>query len=1231
MINSRNAPVALAAYPPVSCSPRGPNTGGQAASATRLTLLTAMALTWSASDARAASAAQPPLTVVADLIKQFDEKLVANSMSAKPRGMISSGRSMLRALYEHPRNAEDATITYEIKLPGKPANGQVAFVTWTCVLDEVLKQDKDGRCNGTRFVVRIDGKQVFARDQKPGNWLPVVIPLDDHAGKTVKLQLATNAINGNTNYDWAYWGEPRVMSLPDGSVVGAEPMSGLAGLLMAPASSAGPKGFRLKLQPVNASGGPAGETDDVWLEPAPGCAMTAAQFDLSKALKPGASKVRIAAAAGERPQGLRLLAYEPEIKLSHPSAGRAIVIAGQDVPVCVTLRNAGSGPWVSADEKICLGVVAADPGRRFPRPDLDVEDDPNFAVIDKLDCVVPAGEERVFSRRFKAPKVDVGMALSRFISSAEMRPGGRRRRRVLVEPLYIDKAEPALTERVEAKSAVKVGDQHAILQNPACRVVFVGHAPRRKRAGSRWTVHLQLPAEGKWRTAAVCPVLLEAYVGQPKRDEKCKTPNARGVDDSLPAFDLHRCELVSAEPAASGSGDRLGITFDARVKSHDERDLRVKLTYSMNQTEPIVDVKGELAAPKGAPLLRFSPISLRVADGLPTKDRGMALFPGLEYLDDGEQSSSTRDAHPPVNNRLMPDPLKVTVPMMMVSTQVGMVTLMWNPNQKWNGTDYGPCAAFASPNLVHRQENHLMEVFVPTFPDYVKENERLAAKPYEMKPGEKVTVSARVVLRPKGDAVTAMQDYFTLNPPPKPAPKQHDLQTLYAISRHGLMETVWYPDKQKSSHCVGWAPTNAPQFGVLLWLDSILAKDAAARTASLERTRLIWRNTIRDAGPAGLTSSACCHIMREEAPFYTGHIAAMVKQMTDSAAGQIRGRNADGVWGFQPPNDARHQSLGPRGYASQGIVARGAIGLFRKARVTGNADALAAGLKALEYHERFHVPHGAQGWECPIYEPDILGAAYAVGAYLDAYEMTGRKAYLDKAIYWAWTGMAFQYTWQAPDREQWMRYASIPVFGTTFFTHSWLGNPVQWCGLVYAYYLQKLAPHDKAFPWKRVAEGMTVSGEWLQFGDERPDLKGSYPDGLYKRLTDRCPAMINPEDIILNRYAVEGHDPRVGTRYVRRDGEPTIHVTSCAKLGPPELAGKRLTVPLTFYKDRYSGTLVANCPPPSQVTLGGQTLQPVASIPDTPQGWKYLTATKHLIVRAKHASDEAAALQIQLK
>src|SRR3954470_24020761 len=43
--------------------------------------------------------------------------------------------------------------------------------------------------------------------------------------------------------------------------------------------------------------------------------------------------------------------------------------------------------------------------------------------------------------------------------------------------------------------------------------------------------------------------------------------------------------------------------------------------------------------------------------------RAMALFPGLEFLEGPEPSSSDRDAKGPLADRRRPDPAKVTVPL----------------------------------------------------------------------------------------------------------------------------------------------------------------------------------------------------------------------------------------------------------------------------------------------------------------------------------------------------------------------------------------------------------------------------------------------------------------------------------------------------------------------------------------------------------------------------------------
>jgi hypothetical protein len=258
--------------------------------------------------------------------------------------------------------------------------------------------------------------------------------------------------------------------------------------------------------------------------------------------------------------------------------------------------------------------------------------------------------------------------------------------------------------------------------------------------------------------------------------------------------------------------------------------------------------------------------------------------------------------------------------------------------------------------------------------------------------------------------------------------------------------------------------------------------------------------------------------------------------------GLIRSQRADGGWVFQPGN-AQQKDLGAVGDSVLGICAHRAMTLLRHARITGDTNALAAGERALHFMEQFRVPRGSQVWECPMYEPDILAAGYAVRAYHDAWRVTGNPRWLHNAVYWAETGVPFIYLWGQADKPM-MLGATIPVFGSTFYTHTWLAVPVQWCGLVYAYHVLHLAedlaqaplpPSDSPLPlalnfkpadWRRLVELITVSGLYQQYADG-PRI-GSYPDSI-TRFEQRNPAFINPEDILINVLALNGVNPDVKT------------------------------------------------------------------------------------------------------
>jgi hypothetical protein len=190
--------------------------------------------------------------------------------------------------------------------------------------------------------------------------------------------------------------------------------------------------------------------------------------------------------------------------------------------------------------------------------------------------------------------------------------------------------------------------------------------------------------------------------------------------------------------------------------------------------------------------------------------------------------------------------------------------------------------------------------------------------------------------------------------------------------------------------------------------------------------------------------------------------------------------------------------------------------------MTGDPDLRAAALDVLARLRRHRVPRGGQSWECPLYEPDLVAAAFAVGANVEAYKLSGDRAYLAEAVRWAKAGLPFLYLWSLPGRKG-MLYASVPVFGSTEFNHPWFGTPVPWNGLVYAYYLRKLAPHDRSLDWLRIADGITAGAVNLQYEDG--PSKGCYPDALLDRCGKRAPPDLNPEDILVNVLASTGRDP----------------------------------------------------------------------------------------------------------
>ncbi len=666
---------------------------------------------------------------------------------------------------------------------------------------------------------------------------------------------------------------------------------------------------------------------------------------------------------------------------------------------------------------------------------------------------------------------------------------------------------------------------------------------------------------------------------------------------------LFKIDDWTVRPLAARMRTRSSIEFVQPALEPDGNECEVSLRVSMDRKRPLARIEYGWRSRKAHTFW-----GLNIYAGTQSAKK-WGLFPGLEYLYGPERSSNPRDFSPPLDDRRTPPPHQVTIPLMAVTvapSTVGVtntsrfftpdslmdhspsfdaspeytVSLQWKPENVFT--------RFASPNFDENMDNHRLGLFVTN----------------------RTNLSATLVVS-KGPVLGALREWLRDNdglPEPNAWPRSFNEEL--DLCRVGFLKTVSDEKGEKFRHCIGWGASHSPGFAALLWLDSRIASNhqSAARVDSVATNMGSW------------ISQANCHIMQWEFPFIYGRLPESLAELDGFIASLIKSQQPNGAWLYAAANKEQ-ADLGRAGDSVLGTCANRASSLLRYARITGDRVAFEAGEKALRFMEMFRVPRGGQTWECPMYEPDILAAAYAVRAYHDAYRITGDKRWLRDAVYWAETGVPFIYLWTKPNKPM-MLGATIPVFGSTFYTHSWLGVPVQWCGLVYAYHVFHLAEDLEKTPlaldlkftaadWKRIVELITVSGMYQQFAEG--DKVGAYPDSITD-FEKRNPAFLNPEDILVNVLALKGYDPDVKTVRV---GSTVI--SSGAKIDKVQTKSDRMRFDLTWFPGKPSHTLITGAKPTQIRVVNGALLPEREKLVQREHGWFWDEARKRAYVTGMHS------------
>ena len=450
------------------------------------------------------------------------------------------------------------------------------------------------------------------------------------------------------------------------------------------------------------------------------------------------------------------------------------------------------------------------------------------------------------------------------------------------------------------------------------------------------------------------------------------------------------------------------------------------------------------------------PVEGPVVRALGSLEQG--LFAGLEYLGKGEGSSSKLDIETPDHLRFAPDPLKVTMPLMTFLTDRTAIAMTWK--------DMSLQPRYATPNFFDGTADHRMSLG-----------------------GRKI--QATLLVRQaalEGTVLWAVGEMGGLPPLPKPPRTKAQQWALAVKSINGPISGEG-----------GWGHCAEPRWG-------------RQRFADIAST--LWRITgqapkLERIAPGG------AHVPNDAIFFATGQVSRWLEIRRNQARSIAAAQKPDGSFRY------RGKAAYRRGHfedTATGACAQPARTLLQFAHITGDRAALDAGLKALKYMKRFRTPRGAQTWELSLHTPDILASANLVWSYVRGYELTGDRDHLGQARRWALSGVPFVYLW---GRYPIMTYAAVPVYGATNFRAPlWIGLPVQWCGGVYAYALALLAEHDRMLDWQKLARGILIAGEQMQYPDGK--LVGCLPDVFYLPSQRRAGPSINPCALASLRMVLDG-------------------------------------------------------------------------------------------------------------
>ncbi len=532
----------------------------------------------------------------------------------------------------------------------------------------------------------------------------------------------------------------------------------------------------------------------------------------------------------------------------------------------------------------------------------------------------------------------------------------------------------------------------------------------------------------------------------------------------------------------------------------------------------IVSVETEFAVDKDRDVIYVPWLTLFPGLGTFGARKTQGLFAGLEYLDD-EPSSSEADITTAEHVRRVPDPVKITFPLMAVAQDGRYVGLIWEPSE-------AVAPIYDSPDRIFNSQAHVMALTAPAVGERRFENSLVAHTPFTLKANQPRKLRATIIGGSGKTVVPAVQKYVELHALPAVPEFTGGFDAGVSLLAHGWLDSA-INEGGLFRHAVwGESFKAGPAADAVMYMDW-LASHVQDRSLAgrLDEGRDLALTRLPPGEPY---STAVSHTRTPTAPFIFGGVPTYVEQRTAEARDLLKHFDAQGVRLYQPGK----VDYGKTHFAqhANGLAGVDVARILEAATLSADPQLIEQGLALLDKQTALYantVPRGAQTWEVPLHTPDILASAHLVKAYTLGYLLSGKQEHLDQARYWAWTGVPFVYLVN-PTAGEIGSYATIAVLGATNWRAPvWFGRPVQWCGLVYCSALHLLSQYDKEGPWETIAKGITATGLQMTWPTSDSKRQGLLPDVFDLTAQLRDGPAINPG-------TVQAHVPELfgeGTLY----------------------------------------------------------------------------------------------------